>query len=92
MSLALAPTHAYLRRIAGANDGLVPISSQYWGETLAEIEADHFAQVGWHVGVRHTFDALGLYAFIVARLGDAPGAPRPQPADSAARSAPHEQS
>lgn len=69
--LALAPAHAYLRRIAGPNDGLVPIASQYWGETLAEIEADHFAQIGWRVAVRHTFDAASLYAFVVARLGDA---------------------
>ncbi len=70
--LPLAPAHAYLRRVAGANDGLVPMSSQYWGETLAEIEADHFAQIGWRVSVRHTFDAAALYAFVVARLGDAP--------------------
>jgi triacylglycerol lipase len=70
--LALIPAHAYLRRVAGPNDGLVPIASQYWGETLAEIEADHFAQIGWRVGVRHTFDAPGLYAFVVARLGDTP--------------------
>jgi triacylglycerol lipase len=70
--LPLVPAHSYLRRVAGANDGLVPMSSQYWGETLAEIEADHFAQVGWRVSVRGEFDALGLYAFVVARLGDAP--------------------
>jgi triacylglycerol lipase len=70
--LALSPTHAYLRRVAGPNDGLVPIASQYWGETLAEIEADHFAQIGWRVAMRNTFDAPGLYAFVVARLGDAP--------------------
>jgi len=70
--LALAAAHAYLRRVAGPNDGLVPIASQYWGETLAEIEADHFAQIGWRVAVRHTFDAAGLYAFVIARLGDAP--------------------
>ncbi len=70
IALAIAPAHAYLRRIAGANDGLVPVSSQYWGETLAEIEADHFAQIGWRLTVRQTFDALGLYAFVVARLGD----------------------
>jgi triacylglycerol lipase len=69
--LALAPLHAYLRRVAGPNDGLVPIASQYWGETLAEIEADHFAQIGWRVAVRGTFDASALYAFVVARLGDA---------------------
>ncbi len=74
--LALAPAHAYLRRVAGPNDGLVPIASQYWGETLAEIEADHFAQIGWRVDVRTAFDAPGLYAFVIARLGDAP-APKP---------------
>jgi triacylglycerol lipase len=72
--LALIPAHAYLRRVAGPNDGLVPIASQYWGETLAEIEADHFAQIGWRVDVRTAFDAPGLYAFVIARLGDAPAA------------------
>lgn len=72
---ALVPAHAYLRKVAGANDGLVPIASQYWGEVLAEIEADHFAQIGWRVAVRSTFDAAGLYAFVVSRLGDAPAAP-----------------
>lgn len=71
--LALAPAHAYLRRVAGPNDGLVPVASQYWGETLAEIEADHFAQIGWRVAVRGSFDAASLYAFVVARLGDVPG-------------------
>ena len=74
--LALAPAHTYLRRVAGPNDGLVPIASQYWGETLAEIEADHFAQIGWQIAIRHTFDAAGLYAFVIARLGDTPHAKR----------------
>lgn len=74
--LAVRPAHAYLRRVAGVNDGLVPLSSQYWGETLAEIEADHFAQVGWHPALRRSFDTLGLYAFLVARLGDAPATTR----------------
>ncbi|MBL0219139.1 MAG: hypothetical protein IPQ07_35370 [Myxococcales bacterium] len=72
--LPLMAAHAYLRKVSGANDGLVPLSSQYWGETLAEIEADHFAQVGWRFTVGGTFDAAGLYAFIVARLGDTPAA------------------
>lgn len=72
ISLALTPLHAYLKRVAGPNDGLVPISSQYWGETLVEIEADHWEQVGWRMAMRGTFDALGMYAFVVARLGDAP--------------------
>ncbi|HEY0989668.1 MAG TPA: alpha/beta fold hydrolase [Kofleriaceae bacterium] len=84
--LALVPAPAYQRRVAGPNDGLVPISSQYWGETLAEIEADHFAQIGWRVAMRHTFDAPGLYAFVIARLGDA-GAAQVTP-DAAAPGAP----
>lgn len=79
IALAIAPAHAYLRRVAGANDGVVPIASQYWGETLAEIEADHFAQIGWSFGLRSTFDARSLYAFVVARLGDVA-----RPADVAA--------
>ena len=83
--LALIPAHAYLRRVAGPNDGLVPIASQYWGETLAEIEADHFAQIGWRVAVRGSFDAAGLYAYVVARLGDAAPAVVPAPR-AAARS------
>lgn len=70
IALPLVPAHAYLRKVAGINDGLVPVTSQYWGETLAEIEADHFAQIGWRVALRNSFDALGLYAFVVARLGD----------------------
>jgi len=70
--LIIKAAHRYMRRTHGANDGLVPMSSQYWGETLAEIEADHFAQVGWRFSMGNTFDAAGLYAFIVARLGDAP--------------------
>jgi len=74
VSLAIAPAHAYLRRVAGPNDGLVPMTSQYWGETLAEIEADHFEQVGWRLAMARGFDALAMYAFIVARLGDAPPA------------------
>ena len=73
VALALAPVHSYLRRVAGPNDGLVPIASQYWGETLAEIEADHWEQIGWRIAMRGNFDALGMYAFVVARLGDAPG-------------------
>lgn len=87
--LPLVPAHAYIKKVAGTNDGIVPVASQYWGETLAEIEADHFAQIGWRVSVRGTFDALGLYAFIVARLGDAPGvvlAPAAEPPAAAAGS------
>ena len=46
----LRPTHAYLSLIDGANDGLVPASSQRWGEVLAEEDVDHWAQIGWSGG------------------------------------------
>ena len=74
-AISIVASHAYLRRVSGANDGFVPNSSQYWGETIAEIEADHFEQDGWRLTVtRGSFDALALYAYIVARLGDVPAA------------------
>ena len=60
----LAPGYLYLSRRAGANDGLVPASSQRWGELLGTVEADHWAQVGW--GSR--FDAPALYAALFTQL------------------------
>ena len=64
--LALKFSHGYIRRAAGVNDGLVPVRSQHWGEVFAEIDADHFAQIGW----RNHFDALALYRSIVARFAE----------------------
>ena len=64
----LWPTHTYLSRRSGPNDGLVPATSQRWGRVLREIEADHWAQVGWS----RKFDAAALYEEILrelARLG-----------------------
>jgi len=60
----LWPSHAYLSQKAGRNDGLVPASSQRWGTVLREIEADHWAQIGWS----SRFDAVGLYADLVREL------------------------
>jgi triacylglycerol lipase len=60
----LWPSHAYLSARAGANDGLVPADSQRWGSVLREIEADHWAQVGWSL----SFDAVGLYEDILREL------------------------
>jgi triacylglycerol lipase len=60
----LRPTHAYLRRVAGPNDGLVPVSSQLWGAVVEEIEADHWAQTGWS----RRFDAPLFYADVVVHL------------------------
>src|SRR5262249_24800163 len=53
----LWPAHRYLSRVSGPNDGVVPLAAQAWGEVLAEIEADHWAQIGWS---RH-FDAAALF-------------------------------
>ena len=51
----LVPGHAYLRRTAGDNDGIVPAESQKWGEVLGEVHADHWEQIGWS----RRFDARG---------------------------------
>jgi triacylglycerol lipase len=53
---------------AGAmgSDGLVPCNSQRWGAVLCEIDADHWAQIGWSP----RFDAASFYADIVRRLGE----------------------
>ncbi len=60
----LRPTHAFLHRRAGDNDGMVPADSQAWGKVLWRIDADHFAQVGWSEG----FDAPALYERLARRL------------------------
>jgi triacylglycerol lipase len=60
----LWPSHAYLSQKAGRNDGLVPVSSQRWGTVLREIEADHWAQIGWS----SRFDAVALYADLIREL------------------------
>ena len=60
----LWPTHAYLSARCGPNDGLVPASSQRWGRVLREVQADHWAQVGWSL----KFDAVALYEEILREL------------------------
>src|SRR5438128_6807239 len=60
----LWPSHAYLSARSGANDGVVPAASQRWGKVLREIEADHWAQIGWSLH----FDAIGMYEEIVREL------------------------
>jgi triacylglycerol lipase len=48
----LLPTWWYLRwRGIPANDGMVPAASQRWGEVIAEVALDHWAQIGWARGV-----------------------------------------
>ncbi|HZN95728.1 MAG TPA: alpha/beta fold hydrolase [Myxococcales bacterium] len=60
----LLPTYLYLSDRAGENDGLVPTHSQRWGEQLGQVEADHWAQIGWSA----TFDAPTFYAQMVREL------------------------
>jgi triacylglycerol lipase len=60
----LWPTHAFLSHRSGPNDGLVPTSSQRWGRVLREIDADHWAQIGWS----RRFDAAALYEEILREL------------------------
>ncbi len=61
----LRPTHAYLQRHRGPNDGIVTLESQRWGEVLLEIEADHYAQIGWTTG---NFDAIELFASLMRTM------------------------
>lgn len=60
----LLPSYLYLARRAGPNDGMVPADSQRWGEVLGQVQADHWAQVGW--GGR--FDVQGFYATLFDHL------------------------
>jgi triacylglycerol lipase len=64
VSPLLVPTFLWLSGAAGGNDGMVPAASQRWGEVVAEIRADHFAQVGWS----RRFDAAGFYAELLREL------------------------
>jgi triacylglycerol lipase len=60
----LWPSHLYLAERAGPNDGVVPTASQVHGEVLREIEADHWAQIGWGRG----FDANSFYEDLLREL------------------------
>ena len=64
VNLLLRPTHRYLLARGGPNDGLVPVASQVWGEVLAQIEADHWAQIGWS----RDFDAAAFYEELMREL------------------------
>jgi triacylglycerol lipase len=63
-SSLLWPAYRYLHGKAGENDGLVPVSSQSWGEVLGNIEADHWGQIGWST----TFDAPAFYTRVLDEL------------------------
>ncbi len=64
MNPLLWASHLYLNECAGANDGIVPAASQRWGEVLREVQADHWAQIGWS----SSFDAPAFYQDLVREL------------------------
>lgn len=47
----LQPGFRFLSDKAGHNDGIVPTSSQRWGEVRGLVQADHWAQIGWAPGL-----------------------------------------
>jgi len=64
VSPILVPTWLWLGGEALPNDGMVPAASQRWGDVLFEIEADHFAQIGWS----RRFEAGDFYAALLTEL------------------------
>ena len=60
----LVPGFLYLRDQAGVNDGVVPSDSQSWGECLGDVDADHWAQIGWS----KRFDAPDFYVGLLREL------------------------
>jgi triacylglycerol lipase len=58
--------HRYMQHYVGDNDGVVPAESQLWGELMREIEADHWAQIGW----AGDFDAAAFFGDIMYELRD----------------------
>jgi triacylglycerol lipase len=61
----LWPSHLYLAEMSGPNDGVVPATSQRRGDVIREIEADHWAQIGWWP---RGFDAVSLYEELLREL------------------------
>ncbi len=60
----LWPTQRLLLAREGPNDGVVSLASQAWGEVIAELEADHWAQIGWSP----RFDAAELFEELLREL------------------------
>jgi triacylglycerol lipase len=66
ISAPLWPSLLLLSAGVGPSDGLVPAVSQRWGVVLAEIQADHWAQIGWS----SSFDAESFYEKVARDLGE----------------------
>ena len=66
-SLPLSTSRLVMDRRAGTSDGVVPCASQEWGEVILEVDADHWAQIGWTLGGA-SYDASPIYRTIVEHL------------------------
>lgn len=60
----LIPIHHHIEKTHGPNDGLVPASSQKWGNMLDRIWVDHWGEVGWS----NHFNANPVYGNILSHL------------------------
>lgn len=61
-----------LQRVEGPNDGLVSVASSKFGQYEGTLEADHFAESGWHwtpPGIGK-FDHLAFYLDVMRRLAE----------------------
>ncbi len=70
ISVPLQMAFHVLQRVEGPNDGLVSVESARFGTYLGTLDADHFAETGWHwtsPGVPR-FDHLAFYRSLVADL------------------------
>nr|KAJ3412497.1 hypothetical protein HK105_002328 [Polyrhizophydium stewartii] len=74
-----APLHfSYnvIRRIEGANDGLVALESAKWGEFMGSVDCDHWDLIppkvrGLASGITgRKFDSVGFYLRVVTELAD----------------------
>ncbi len=60
----LLPPYELLRKLRGANDCLVPASSQRWGQDVRVVTAHHLAQIGW----APRFNAAAMYMDVLRDL------------------------
>jgi len=60
----LRPWVSVMHAWVGDNDGLVPAGSQIWGRVLMNVDADHFAQIGW----LSEFDLKGVFDSLLREL------------------------
>lgn len=63
----LLASYELLLRLRGKNDGLVPASSQRWGQELQVVPAHHFEQIGWSP----LFNANKMYLELLQELNAA---------------------